>query len=346
MSGDSTHPAGSGYGFFEIRRIHRWRVVFFCDSEGSTLRLKIPVLLLTLIVAQGCAFRQHGRFCGPGYPKLAGTLTKEQRIAELEKLAPVDDIDAACKQHDLCYQQKGFADESCDDELKAAIAALKMRMGCFNAAGDISTWFIAFHPSVTTGEWVDAFGKGFGGVIALPFSGVLVGLHGVMQLFGRAGRDEVCCDRTSFLLDAAGPCYPHGVTDLRLRVMHALIPHASEQRLFYEPGPPAALERTARQHAQVPDGEQTLAFLTDRFLLREAIVFTDRAMYFKTTGENAGRLSYDEISDFDRLTDFDLQINHKYKASMMGMDPKDIATVIKAVRDAVLAARDGSESGR
>eukprot|EP00180_Rhodochaete_pulchella_P002020 Plantae.Rhodophyta-Rhodochaete_pulchella.ctg30468.p1 GENE.Plantae.Rhodophyta-Rhodochaete_pulchella.ctg30468~~Plantae.Rhodophyta-Rhodochaete_pulchella.ctg30468.p1 ORF type:complete len:129 (-),score=3.32 Plantae.Rhodophyta-Rhodochaete_pulchella.ctg30468:412-798(-) len=48
----------------------------------------------------------HGNWCGPGHG--GGT--------------PVDEVDTACKDHDLCYRAHGYFNCKCDNELVSALA--------------------------------------------------------------------------------------------------------------------------------------------------------------------------------------------------------------------------------
>lgn len=58
----------------------------------------------------------HGHFCGKDTPKLNYSSPQDE-IEKLSKIAPVDTIDAACKEHDICYLQRGSGSKSCDNEL-------------------------------------------------------------------------------------------------------------------------------------------------------------------------------------------------------------------------------------
>lgn len=51
------------------------------------------------------SFPIYGNYCGPDYPK-----TKSTAI-------PIDMTDLACKDHDLCYEQNGYLNATCDQEL-------------------------------------------------------------------------------------------------------------------------------------------------------------------------------------------------------------------------------------
>jgi hypothetical protein len=76
--------------------------------------MKIFVTLLTLFISSCAIFSNketagefpiYGNWCGPDHPK-AGTNPD-----------PIDRTDLACKHHDLCYDQNGYLNASCDEQL-------------------------------------------------------------------------------------------------------------------------------------------------------------------------------------------------------------------------------------
>lgn len=72
-------------------------------------------------------FSFHGEFCGMDTPSLHSQ-TKEQEIQDLKNITPIDSIDKACQQHDICYVQRGYNDKSCDDELVAAVKTIEKKL--------------------------------------------------------------------------------------------------------------------------------------------------------------------------------------------------------------------------
>ena len=50
-------------------------------------------------------FPVYGNWCGPAHPKSSSNPD------------PIDNIDAACKKHDVCYEKKGYFDCSCNEQL-------------------------------------------------------------------------------------------------------------------------------------------------------------------------------------------------------------------------------------
>ncbi len=75
---------------------------------------------------------KYGEFCGPGVPDLpaastASALTSDGqmsvRLRTLLSMQPVDDIDAACRAHDICYELFGHDNDGCD-KMMAELAEL------------------------------------------------------------------------------------------------------------------------------------------------------------------------------------------------------------------------------
>jgi hypothetical protein len=98
-----------------------------------------------------------GNFCGKSYPDL-GAGTPAERLAALEAIEPVDDIDAACREHDRCYLERGMHALACDDALVRRVQTLRFegpdRRACRRLADQIGRFFACAMPS--TGEGLDA----------------------------------------------------------------------------------------------------------------------------------------------------------------------------------------------
>ncbi len=72
----------------------------------------------------------HGNWCGPGHG--SGN--------------PIDKIDKACKVHDECYDNRGYFDCKCDQELVLALPAAIRDTSCAKARAKgtlILAWFAA-----------------------------------------------------------------------------------------------------------------------------------------------------------------------------------------------------------
>jgi hypothetical protein len=81
--------------------------------------MKILPLIITILFLSSCSifsnkntvgeFPIYGNWCGPKHP------------AEGTNPIPIDNTDAACKAHDLCYDYNGYLDRHCDDALVAEL---------------------------------------------------------------------------------------------------------------------------------------------------------------------------------------------------------------------------------
>lgn len=101
------------------------------------MRLFIDILILALAV-NGCATTsvtspylnpddgkifKYGNFCGPSFPRFEGETDLVKREEKLLSSTPVDDIDRACRAHDLCYEFFGHDNTSCDRMLENLLRA-------------------------------------------------------------------------------------------------------------------------------------------------------------------------------------------------------------------------------
>jgi hypothetical protein len=98
-----------------------------------------------------------GNFCGKSYPDLGGG-SPEEMLAALEAIEPVDDIDAACRDHDRCYLERGLHTLACDDALVRQTMRMRFegpdRRACARLADQIGRFFACAMPS--TGDGIDA----------------------------------------------------------------------------------------------------------------------------------------------------------------------------------------------
>lgn len=86
-----------------------------CASGGG-----IPTSPYASPTEPGLVYK-YGNFCGPGVPSLrAGDAS--QRAAELRPIAPADDLDMACKVHDICYEVFGHNEPGCDMLMQSLLA--------------------------------------------------------------------------------------------------------------------------------------------------------------------------------------------------------------------------------
>ena len=83
--------------------------------------MKKYFIILSLSLTTSCAtfsnkntvgqFPIYGNWCGPAHP------------AKNTNPKPIDSTDLACKNHDFCYEQKGYLNKSCDEALVAELKA-------------------------------------------------------------------------------------------------------------------------------------------------------------------------------------------------------------------------------
>lgn len=92
----------------------------------------------------------YGHFCGAGNPEQTAEVGDvAPRIAVLaSQWPPVDELDALCYGHDLCYEQRGHDDRECDKAFSDALDTYYRKFqgphrgGCRNLASDMEA---AFH---------------------------------------------------------------------------------------------------------------------------------------------------------------------------------------------------------
>lgn len=87
-----------------------------CDTSSHKTEDKIEI-------KQENGIPIHGNFCGPNIPTINST-TVNLQVNELEKIVPIDVVDSACKDHDICYVKKGYFNYECDKALIDAIDSL------------------------------------------------------------------------------------------------------------------------------------------------------------------------------------------------------------------------------
>lgn len=71
-------------------------------------------------------FALHGNFCGKENPKI-NAKTDQEEIIKLDKIIPIDIIDSACKEHDICYLKNPKNHEICDDALSLQMKTMEKK---------------------------------------------------------------------------------------------------------------------------------------------------------------------------------------------------------------------------
>jgi len=145
----------------------------------------IAIALITLSFFTACAKTRpgnepwsYGRFCGPGEPNVEN-LSKKEAIAKLESTEPDDDIDAACKAHDMCYANHGYFNYECDKKLLKTLSDMHFRGKysgeCLNVKFQVMAPFTAVTPALGSSD-----GHLLGSIVSLPvrvlFSAMPIGL--------------------------------------------------------------------------------------------------------------------------------------------------------------------------
>jgi hypothetical protein len=78
---------------------------------------------------------KYGRFCGANFPTLRHQSNKDlEELTEAEKLElaenyyqihSIDDLDTACREHDVCWLLNSENEQSCNDELRNRMKAMR-----------------------------------------------------------------------------------------------------------------------------------------------------------------------------------------------------------------------------
>jgi hypothetical protein len=137
---------------------------------------------------------KYGCFCGVNYPDLPtpenkpfALLSETERqthIARFYAIKPIDDIDSACQDHDVCWLLRGDGDGRCNEEFKDRLDYVRDAMNskrkvfdtdsylwrCEILADDMYTIFLTIFvseqfsdsPGKTVGSWL---GRAFGTVM-------------------------------------------------------------------------------------------------------------------------------------------------------------------------------------
>jgi hypothetical protein len=145
---------------------------------------------------------KYGCFCGGGYPsnswEKAGNKMSDKSAKDRLKLIeeeyytikPVDDIDAACQDHDICYVLRGRSEYWCDSELHDRLKTMRKvfrngvsefaydppdtpELRCSNLTNDIDMAAMSLFPS-GSGQWLMGWTMRIFKVVTLPLTGIFV----------------------------------------------------------------------------------------------------------------------------------------------------------------------------
>lgn len=81
--------------------------------------LFLLILLQSMLFSEELSlynFRIHGNFCGANLPAVT-TPDKTLELKILKTIRPIDNIDKACQQHDICYLYPSQGESKCDEQL-------------------------------------------------------------------------------------------------------------------------------------------------------------------------------------------------------------------------------------
>lgn len=117
---------------------------------------KLVLIVVSVVLFGACAnldsiieLRVYGKFCGLGVPTLKAK-NKAQKIRELNSISERDDMDWACKQHDVCYVRLGQNNKICDELLLYILDHWALPKGCNSLGYDIKAYFFRAHWSSDT----------------------------------------------------------------------------------------------------------------------------------------------------------------------------------------------------
>lgn len=138
---------------------------------------------------------RYGCFCGSGHPNiptadggpahLLPDSTRTVHLAKLYAIRPVDDVDLACRDHDVCWSIRGSGDGACNDEFRKRLRFIRaaitkapsssdtksLAWRCRILTGDMRTAFLTIFPK----EQFDSRAASVGSFIGRGFSTIVFG---------------------------------------------------------------------------------------------------------------------------------------------------------------------------
>lgn len=152
-----------------------------------------PLIRRARSEAQPCADRaagklklsadfKYGCFCGLGHPQIAvppEPMTDAQRdevVAQYYRIEPWDDVDRACREHDVCWVLRGEGDGRCNEQLDERLRSLGKTFKtsdtqskgwrCHILSSDISLLFSTGFVPARYDNWGTQIGHEMGAFIA------------------------------------------------------------------------------------------------------------------------------------------------------------------------------------
>jgi len=192
---------------------------------------------------------RYGYFCARNHPNIRVGMEDSELVLRYFTIYPWDDIDAECRDHDLCWIAKGENDGTCNKQFLKRIEFLfhdfwsAGNPGCTHVTSDIkaafSSIFIDNEYKEKRNTKLDKFGKifliPFQAVVAVPFAATLTieypkvtegerclsGLPQGWRMFGRPKWQRIFFDFCIYTLQISPP------TGL---LFHPTIPHRPSRR--------------------------------------------------------------------------------------------------------------------
>jgi len=155
----------------------------------------------------------HGNFCGNNVP----TIEEEdmaKRIDILKSIEPIDEIDAACKRHDICYAEKGYFNDECDDgiyeDMVDKLSKNYKPISCRRLVSHMHRYF-----GMGYGAVVNAFASSEGDIVGkIIFAPVMVVIYSVATVADTALL--IVTNSVTYLLALATGTFKEGEDNLKI----------------------------------------------------------------------------------------------------------------------------------
>ena len=142
---------------------------------------------------------KYGCFCGVSHPNLKhssgrqpGHLSDTERLELIEsyyRIKPIDDIDAACQAHDVCWVMSGKPSLACNDQFDKSLAFTRQSLERYGTRSEVMEkndrcWFLAhnlgaasfFVMEATSDDPVE-LSRALGRIALIPLTGIYAALH-------------------------------------------------------------------------------------------------------------------------------------------------------------------------
>ncbi len=134
---------------------------------------------------------KYGCFCGKGYPVVTSSATGESGATLITKylaIRPVDSIDEACRDHDVCWLLRGTGDGMCNEEFWSRLDYIGRELKknrpvdspewrCDILASDMASVFLSVFVDDKWDEGVAQFASHVGRLLVTSFGWIAVGFR-------------------------------------------------------------------------------------------------------------------------------------------------------------------------